>query len=105
MYLVQISEENKIVECDTFEEVKSLLFRACVLWVYSEDYCGEDLDTPEKLFNSCMENQDFGDIAQVLEIHTYFTAPYGLGNHTSDKITCNIMGCDLRTPFKCQRIL
>ena len=100
MYLVQISEENKIVECDTFEEVEKLLLRACALWMYSGDYSDEELDTLQKLFDDCMKNKDFGNIAQVLEINTYFTIPSNL-----KKVTCNLMGCDLRVPFKCQRIL
>ena len=102
MYLVQILKENEIVECDTFEEVKNLLLRACALWMYSGDYSDKDLDTPPKLFDYCMGKKNFGDIAQVLEIDTYFTID--LEDNTSKKIPCNIMGCDLRVPFKCQRI-
>ena len=105
MYLVQIAEENKIVECDTFEEVEKLLLRACALWMYSGDYSDEELNTPQKLFDYCMAEKDFGDIAQVLEIDAYFTIFYDVENNITDKVACDIIGCDLRVPFKCQRIL
>ena len=105
MYLVQISEENKIVECETFEEVEEFLLRACALWVYSGGYSDEELDTPPKLFDYCMKMKDFGDIAQVLKIDAYSPSFCGVGNNTSKKIPCDIVGCDLRVPFECQRIL
>lgn len=101
MYLVRyFDNHDRIVKCETFEEVKKWLLLACTAWVISDNYCSDGkLDTPQKLFDYAMKKKDFGDIAQVFQIDSYFL----LGE--KEKNFCDFSECDLRTPFSCQRIL
>lgn len=81
-------------EVEKYEEVVSLLRKNTAFWCADENYQGEDFET---LFQKCLENKDFGDIAQVYEVNTYFKT-------TKGKISCDLYSADRNIDFKLRRI-
>lgn len=82
-------------EVEKYEEVINILRKYTASWCADKDYHGEDFET---LFQNCLENKDFGDIAQVYEIDTYFEVFGG------KKIPCGLYVADKNTDFKLRRI-
>lgn len=67
MYIV-ITYDNVIVKFDDFEDVENFLFGECAKWVRQPNYFGDGVDTAEELFNYCMDECDFGAIAEVYKV-------------------------------------
>lgn len=62
MYLVRT--ENWIKECVSWSQVKEYLITACAEWIADENSISDKrYDTAEKLFDSGMNERDFGDVA------------------------------------------
>lgn len=95
-YLVR-SSYFEIKECKDYDEVLNLLRKYTAFWCADSNYEGEDFET---LFKECLENKDFGDIAQVFEIDTYFLC----GNKNKIKIPCELYCADKNIPFKIIKI-
>ena len=81
-------------EVEKYEEVISLLRKNTAFWCADENYQGEDFET---LFQECLETRDFGDIAQVYEVDTYFKV-------ADRKIPCDLYLADRDINFKLRRI-
>lgn len=93
-YLVR-SNYFEIKECESYDEMLDLLRKSTAVWCADSNYEGEDFET---LFKECLEIKDFGDIAQVFEIDTYFLC----GNEA--KIPCGLYCADKNIPFKMSKI-
>lgn len=91
-YLVRC--EFGLKEVEKYEEVISLLRKSTASWCADEDWEGEDFET---LYQKCFKNKDFGDIAQVYEVDTYFKVTRG-------KIPCTLYLADRNIDFKLRRI-
>lgn len=91
-YLVKCAFGLKEVE--GYGEVINILRKSTAWWCADEDYEGEDFET---LFQECLENKDFGDIAQVYEMDTYFK----IGEK---KMPCSLYTADKNIDFKLRRI-
>lgn len=81
-------------EVEKYEEVISLLRKSTAAWCADEDWKGEDFET---LYQECLENKDFGDIAQVYKVDTYFKV-------RGEKVPCSLYTADRDTDFKLKRI-
>lgn len=64
MYIVKT--DDIIKDFDDFKDVKIFLYGECAKWVRQPNFIGND--TAEELFNYCMKEQDFGDIADVYKV-------------------------------------
>lgn len=91
-YLVR--SDFGLKEVEEYEEVISLLRKSTASWCADEGWNGDDFKT---LFQRCLANKDFGDIAQVYEVDTYFKVTRG-------KIPCTLYLADRNTDFKLRRI-
>jgi hypothetical protein len=69
IYLVRTNK--KITECYDWWQVKKILLKACADWINDKNRVSFEEYTAQELFDSCMNEQDFGDIAQVFR----FTYP------------------------------
>ena len=67
MYIV-ITHDNITVTFDDFDDVKRFLFGECAKWVRDPNYIGDGVDTAEELFDYCMDENDFGSIAEVYKV-------------------------------------
>lgn len=92
-YLVKT--DDKIVECENFTDVQKELLKATLEWTLSDIYEGESFLS---LFDKCLNNCDFGDIASVYEINSYFT----VNNH---EIPCELKCMDKNIPTTITKIL
>ena len=85
-------------EVEKYEEVISLLRKStavwCANWYADEDGEGKDFET---LYQKCFKNKDFGDIAQVYEVDTYFKITRG-------KVPGGLYLAERKTDFKLRRI-
>lgn len=82
-------------EVEKYEKVIRLLRTSTTHWCNDELYIGEE--DPETLFQECLKNKDFGDIAQVYEVDTYFKVGRG-------KVPCGLYIADKDTDFRLRRI-
>lgn len=92
-YLIRNSFGLK--EVGKYEEVMNILRKYTAYWCADKDYHGKNFET---LFKTCLENKDFGDIAQVYEVNTYFEVYEG------KKIPCDLYVADKNTDFRLRRI-
>ena len=96
MFLVTSDHEPKIF--DNKEELHNYLKTLCFEWVLSPCYSSSDNDTWEDLYNYCVKEKYFGDIAQVFKIDLFFTA--GGLSFSTDSPSVTKVG----DKFNCQRI-
>jgi hypothetical protein len=67
IYLVRT--DKWIKECSSWSQVKKHLMVACVEWITDKNYISDKrYNTVESLFDLGMNEQDFGDVAQVFRI-------------------------------------
>ena len=92
MYLV--CSDRGLNNFETLEEVKSFLKSVTFDWCLDENYEGENW---EELYNECLEEAWFGDIAKVFEIDSFFVAG-------TKRIPCELDCIDHRAPFSVRRV-
>lgn len=93
MYLVRT--DKKITECSSWSQVKKALFEACADWASDENFIAtKNRQTVEDLFNLGMNEQDFGDVAQVFRLIA-----------DDDKDLFYFDCCSPQDTFICKRIL
>lgn len=96
-YLICSSVNDfSIKEVQDYEKMLGLLRQYTAYWCASDDYM-EDNEDFEVLFNECLKNKNFGDIAQVYQIDTYFKT-------SSKKYPCGLYLADKNTKFTMTRI-
>ena len=94
VYLVRVNK--KITECYDWWEVKEILLKACSDWINNKNTISfEEEYTAQELFDSCMKDQDFGDMAQVFR----FTYP------EDEENSFYFSFCDPQETFVGKRIL
>lgn len=69
MYLVSTDDNPTLREFETMEEVKKELIKAVIAWTEDDCYVGKD---GVSLYKECLKDKDFGDIASVYEVNSYF---------------------------------
>ena len=75
-------------ETEDFDEVLHLLKVYTAYWCVNIDY-EDDYIT---LYNECLENNNFGDIAQVYKIDAYYI-------YDNKKYPCGLYLAERQTPF------
>lgn len=83
-------------EEESYENVLNTLRKCVACWCADDLYQGEK--DFEALFQQCLENKDFGDIARVYKVDTYFKV-------SGAKVPCGLYSADKDTEFKLMRIL
>lgn len=89
-----VSSDFGIKEVEEYDEVLNILKKCTAYWCADDDYDGEDYQT---LYNTCLEECDFGDIAHVYQVDTYFKAG-------KSKIPCELSIAEKNTNFTMKRI-
>ena len=97
-YLIR-TNKNIIIEKENYDDVITELRKLTASWCATEEYM-KCPDNPEwkELFEECLANRRFNDIAQVYSVDAYFNSSL------NRKIPCDLYLMEYDTPTTIKRI-
>ena len=90
-----VKDYRGLKEYENIQDVYKALKKACAIWCIGyEEEIGQSY---EELYEECLKQKDFGDIAKVFEIDCFFKCG-------KSKVSSNLYTSEKHTPFICTRI-